>query len=89
MYIIRIIMVMIDPLIIGLVGVALMLTGFFLGLFKLVKVDSKLYIILNIIGPGLATYYAVLVDAIPFVIFEGVWTIVAVYRFVTVVVMKK
>jgi len=82
-------MVLIDPLIIGLVGVALMLTGFFLNLFKLIKVDSKLYIILNIVGPGLATYYAFLVDALPFLIFEGVWTIVATYKFITVVLLKK
>jgi hypothetical protein len=66
-----------------------MLTAFFLNLFKLITVDSRSYIILNIIGPGLATYYAVLVDAIPFVIFEGVWTIFAVYKFITVILLKK
>lgn len=82
-------MVIIDPLIIGLVGVALMLTGFFLNLFKWIKVDSKLYIILNIIGPGLATYYAFLVDAVPFLIFEGVWTIVSVYKFITIFILKR
>jgi hypothetical protein len=80
--------VMINPLTIGLVGVALMLTAFFLNLFKLIKVDSKSYIILNVIGPGLATYYAFLVDAIPFVIFEGVWTAFAVYKFITVIILK-
>ena len=82
-------MVMVDPLIIGLVGVALMLTGFFLNLFKLIKVDSKLYILLNIVGPGLATYYAFLIDAIPFVIFESVWTAVAIYKFITIFILKK
>ena len=80
---------MVDPLIIGLVGVALMLTGFSLSLFKMIKVDSKSYIILNIIGPGLATYYAVLVNAIPFVIFEGIWTIVATYQFIIIFILKK
>ena len=78
----------IDPLIIGLVGVALMLTGFFLNFFKFIKVDSSLYIILNIIGPGLATYYAFLVNVIPFLIFEGIWTIFGIYKFVTVIVKK-
>ena len=82
-------MVIIEPLIIGLVGVALMLTGFFLNLFKWIKVDSKLYIVLNIIGPGLATYYAILVDAIPFVIFEGIWTLVSIYQFTIIFVIKK
>jgi len=82
-------MVVIDPLIIGLVGVALMLTAFFLNIFKFIRVDSKSYIILNIVGAGLATYYAFLVNAIPFVIFEGVWTITAFYKFITVIVLKK
>lgn len=80
---------MITPLTIGLVGVVLMLAAFFLNLFKLINVDSKLYIILNVIGPGLATYYAFLVDAMPFVIFEGVWTVFAIYKFITVIILKK
>jgi hypothetical protein len=79
----------IEPLIIGLVGVILMLTGFFLSLFKWIKVDSKLYISLNILGPGLATYYAILVNAIPFVIFEGTWTLVAIYQFIVIFIIKK
>ena len=82
-------MVIVEPLIIGLVGVVLMLTGFFLNLFKWVRVDSKTYILLNIIGPGLAAYYAVLVNAIPFVIFESIWTIVAIYQFIIIFVLKK
>jgi len=80
---------MVEPLTIGLVGVALMLAAFFLNLFKLIDVDSKSYIILNIIGPGLATYYAFLVNVIPFVIFEGVWTIFAIYKFITVILLKR
>ena len=83
------IMVLVDPLLIGLVGVALMLTGFFLNLFKWIKVDSKTYILLNIVGPGLATYYAFLIDAIPFMIFEGVWTAVSIYKFITIFILLR
>lgn len=79
----------IEPLIIGLVGVTLMLAGFFLNLFKWIKVDSKTYILLNIIGAGLATYYSILINAIPFVIFEGVWTSVAIYQFLVIFILKK
>ena len=82
-------MAIVEPLIIGLVGVVLMLTGFFLNLFKWIKVDSKLYIILNIIGPGLATYYAILVKAWPFVIFESIWTLVSIYQFIIIFILKK
>jgi hypothetical protein len=80
---------MVEPLTIGLVGVILMLTGFFLNLFKWIKVDSKTYIILNIIGPGLATYYAFLVNAVPFIIFEGIWTLVSIYQFTMIYILKK
>jgi len=66
-----------------------MLIGFFLNLFKLSRVDSKSYIVLNIVGPCLAAFYAYLIDAIPFVIFEGVWTIFAGYKLISVVILKK
>lgn len=79
----------IEPLVIGLSGVILLLIGFFMNLFKLVKVDSKAYIVLNIVGAGLATYYAVLVDALPFVLFEGIWALVAVYQFIVIFILKK
>ena len=79
----------VEPLIIGLVGVTLMLAGFFLNLFKWIKVDSKTYILLNIIGAGLATYYSILINAIPFVIFEGIWTSVAIYQFLVIFILKK
>jgi len=79
----------VEPLIIGLVGVTLMLAGFFLNLFKWIKVDSKSYILLNIVGAGLATYYSVLINAIPFVIFEGTWTIFAIYQFMIIFILKK
>ena len=82
-------MVIVEPLIIGLVGVTLMLAGFFLNLFKWIKVDSKTYILLNIIGAGLATYYSILIKAIPFVIFEGIWTSVAIYQFLVIFILKK
>ena len=82
-------MVLIEPLIIGLVGVTLMLAGFFLNLFKWIKVHSKTYLLLNIVGAGLATYYSILINAIPFVIFEGVWTIFAAYQFILIFVLKK
>ena len=82
-------MSIVEPLIIGLVGVILMLTGFFLNLFKWIKVNSKAYIVLNIVGAGLATYYSILVNVIPFVIFEGIWTIVAIYQFIIIFILKK
>ena len=80
---------MFDPLILGLIGVTLMLAGFFLNLFKLIEAESKLYLTLNIIGAGLATVYSFLINTIPFIIFEGIWTSFAAYKFVTIFIFKK
>jgi hypothetical protein len=63
--------------IIGSVGVALSLVGFFMNLFKYISPQSKAYILLNVAGAGLSCYAAVLIRYLPFVILEGVWCLVA------------
>jgi len=40
--------------------------------------DNKTYVIMNILGAGLACYTSILIGFIPFVILEGTWAIVAV-----------
>lgn len=65
--------------IIGSVGVGLILLAFFLGTEKLMKTDSKMYFVLNIVGAGLATTASLLINYWPFVILEGTWTLVSIY----------
>lgn len=65
--------------IIGSAGVGLILLAFFLSTEKLMKPDSKVYFVLNIIGAGLATFASVLIHYWPFVVLEGTWTVVSVY----------
>jgi phosphoribosylaminoimidazole (AIR) synthetase len=62
---------------IGSVGVAMLLTAYFMNLFKLVKQESRVYGILNVTGAGLACYASFMIPFIPFVILEGMWAIVA------------
>lgn len=64
--------------IIGTIGVSLILLAYFLSTFKLVSSDSKAYYIMNVIGAGLACYASYLINYWPFVILEGVWTLVSV-----------
>ena len=65
-------------LIVGSIGVSLLLLAFFLNLFKILMQDSKIYVIMNILGAGLACYTSIIIGFIPFVILEGTWAIVAV-----------
>ena len=68
----------------GSIGVSILLIAFFLNMRKLVKTESLLYSILNLLGAGLACYASWLIHYFPFVILEGVWTILSL-----VAVMKR
>lgn len=63
--------------IISTIGVSLILFAFFLNTFRYLPENSKLYFILNIIGGSFACYGSMLLNSVPFIILEGVWTIVA------------
>jgi len=64
--------------IVGSIGVSLLLLAFFLNLFKILMQDNTIYVIMNILGAGLACYASIRIGFIPFVILEGTWAIVAV-----------
>ena len=68
---------LLHPEAIGFVGVTLLLIAFFLNLFRLLKSDSKSYLMLNLIGAGLACASSYLIDFLQFVLLEGTWAIVA------------
>ena len=68
----------------GSICVSILLIAFFLNMRKLVKTESLLYSILNLLGAGLACYASWLIHYFPFVILEGVWTILSL-----VAVMKR
>lgn len=61
--------------IIGSIGVTLLLIAFTLNLVKKLEAGSKVYLLLNIIGAGLACLSSYLISFWPFVILEGVWTL--------------
>jgi len=64
--------------VLGSFGVTLLLLAFFLNLFKIVTQDSRLYILLNILGAGISCYASYLIRYTPFIILEAVWGLVAV-----------
>ena len=64
--------------VIGSAGVFLLLLAFFLNLFRIIKAESRVYIILNIIGAGMSCYASVLIGFVPFIVLEAVWCAVAI-----------
>jgi hypothetical protein len=63
---------------VGFAGVLLLLIAFFLNLFNKLPKNSLVYILLNIIGAGIACLAAILINYTPFIILEGCWTIVSI-----------
>ena len=59
--------------IIGSLGVGLLLVAFLLNLFKFVSQESRMYIVLNIFGAGVACIASVMIWFVPFIILELIW----------------
>lgn len=74
---------------IGFIGVTLLLVAFLLNLLGKITQNDLIYIILNIVGAGLAGFASVLIHYVPFIILEGAWTLVSVYGLVNYFMKKK
>ncbi len=62
---------------IGFVGVFLILTAYFLNINNRIDSSDVKYILLNLIGAGLACLASILLEYYPFVLLEGIWTLVS------------
>ncbi len=67
---------------IGFVGVAILLIAFLFNLLNKIEKSSLIYIVLNIVGAGMACLASWLINYIPFVILEATWAIVSVFALV-------
>ncbi len=65
----------------GTIGVGLVLLAYFFNTKKMIPENGKLFFVLNIVGGALSCYAAVLINFIPFVVLEAIWTVVSVYGF--------
>ena len=63
----------------GTIGVGLVVLAYFFNIMKWIPVNGKLFFLLNTIGGALSCYAAVLIDFLPFVVLEGIWTLVSIY----------
>lgn len=62
----------------GFLGVFILLIAFLLNLLNILSKSSIIYMLLNIIGAGIACIASVLIHYLPFIILEGVWTLVSI-----------
>ncbi len=74
---------------IGFTGVSILLLAFFLNIINKIKKDDLNYILLNIIGAGIACYASILINYIPFIILEGCWTFVSIYSLILLIKNRK
>ncbi|HEY2350600.1 MAG TPA: hypothetical protein VGH64_16385 [Puia sp.] len=61
----------------GSLGVAILLLAYLLNILKIIKTESLSYLLLNLIGAGIACFASWLIPYFPFVILEGVWAMVS------------
>jgi hypothetical protein len=62
---------------VGLAGVTMLLVAFFLNLWGKISKDGLTYILMNMIGAGIACLASWLINYIPFVILEGTWALIS------------
>jgi hypothetical protein len=62
----------------GFLGVFILLIAFFLNIVNVLHKNSYAYMLLNIIGAGIACVASILIHYLPFIILEGIWTIVSI-----------
>ena len=63
----------------GTIGVGLVLLAYFFNIMKMVPANGKLFFVLNVAGGALSCYAAVLINFMPFVVLEAIWTLVSIY----------
>ncbi len=69
-------------MIIGSCGVGLLLLAFVLNMTRRLTENSPAYLLMNLLGAGMAAWYAFAGGVIPFVILEIVWGGAALVRLV-------
>ena len=62
---------------IGFIGVTILLLAFLLNIMGKLSKDGLPYILLNIVGAGLACLASYLINYLPFVLLEGTWSLVS------------
>ena len=65
--------------IVGSIGVGIILIAYYLNTAGLIIKNGKLFYVMNVLGAAVACYASWLIDYWPFIILEGMWTLVSIY----------
>jgi hypothetical protein len=64
---------------IGSIGVTILLIAFVLTLAKKISTSGLTYLLMNVLGSGLAAFASYLIHYIPFIILELAWMLASVF----------
>jgi hypothetical protein len=74
---------------VGFLGVFILLIAFFLNIINVLHKNSYAYMLMNIIGAGIACVASILIHYLPFIILEGIWTLVSIGGFIQTLLKGK
>jgi hypothetical protein len=74
---------------IGFTGVGILLLAYFLTLINKTNNNSFLFLGMNILGAGIACYASIRLAYWPFILLEGIWTLVSLFALVKIIYSKK
>ncbi|MFN8322216.1 MAG: hypothetical protein U0T74_06110 [Chitinophagales bacterium] len=73
---------------IGFSGVFVLLIAFLLNLLKVLSFESRIYLFMNLVGASLACAASIMIHYTPFIILEGVWSLVSLLSLIRVFISK-
>lgn len=79
---------MMSGLVIGSIGVGILLLAFVLNILRVLSERHPLYLLMNVVGSGLAAWYAWAEVNVPFIVLEFVWGGVALARLALILTKK-
>ena len=68
--------------IVGIFGLSLILTAYFLNYQKMVKRDSRVYDLLNLAGGLSLLHYSLALGGVAFIVLQTVWSGLALYHLI-------
>ena len=72
----------------GFIGVAMILLAYILNVTNKVSINDNSFILLNLIGAGIACLASILLNYVPFIILEGVWALISLMSLVKKYILK-
>ncbi|MEH6406525.1 MAG: hypothetical protein V7767_04525 [Leeuwenhoekiella sp.] len=68
--------------IIGFIGTFLILLAYILNVNGKLEKEDLTFIVLNLLGAGLACFASILMNYLPFILLEGVWALVSLFSLI-------